>query len=94
MTSLDRCDILIIFVSIFVINTSQHDNSRLNAFTRLKVLEALIALHLQSWSRFFPVLFFFNIFIIENYITDPEHTIGCNATNQISWQSALILQNK
>ena len=40
----------------------------------------------QSW--------FFNIFIIENYITDPEHTIGCNATNQISWQSALILQNK
>ena len=48
----------------------------------------------QSWSRFFPVLFFFNIFIIENYITDPEHTIGCNATNQISWQSALILQNK
>ena len=36
---------------------------------------------------------FFNIFIIENYITDPEHTIGCNATNQISWQSALILQN-
>ena len=37
---------------------------------------------------------FFNIFIIENYITDPEHTIGCNATNQISWQSALILQSK
>ena len=39
-------------------------------------------------------LVFFNIFIIENYITDPEHTIGCNATNQISLQSALILQNK
>ena len=43
--SRDRCDILIIFVSIFVINTFQHDDSRLNAFTRLKVLEALIALH-------------------------------------------------